>query len=51
MTFKLSRSIAVGQQIKTSNGWRKVLEVTSEGARVAEGFVMFGEVVYGWKAA
>lgn len=51
MAFKLSRSIAVGQQIKTANGWRKVLEVTDEGAKVKDGIVKFGDTVYGWKSA
>ena len=51
MTFRLSTSIAVGQQIRTQNGWRKVLEVTDEGAKVRDGFVKFGDTVYGWKSA
>jgi len=50
MTFTLSNSIKKGQSIKTPNGWRKVKEVSSEGAIVKEGLIKFGDTVYGWKA-
>ncbi len=50
MTFKLSTGIKVGHKIKTINGWRKVREVTDEGALVREGIIKFGETVCGWKA-
>ena len=50
MTFKLSKSIAVGQKIRTSDGWMTVIEVTDEGAVTKSGIVKFGETVYGWKA-
>ncbi len=49
MNLKLGTNIEVNQKIKTENGWRKVLEVTEEGAKVKEGIVKFGETVYGWK--
>lgn len=49
MIFKLGTNIQVGHQIKTANGWRKVIEITEEGAKVKEGIVKFGETVYGWK--
>jgi hypothetical protein len=50
MTFKLGTNIKVGNKIKTSTGWRKVLDVTDEGAKTKDGIVKFGETVYGWKA-
>jgi hypothetical protein len=50
MTFKLGTNIQEGQKIKTQWGWRKVLGVTDEGAKVKEGVVKFGETVFGWKA-
>ena len=50
MTFTLSKSIQVGQQIKTPNGWRKVLEVNEEGVVTKDGLTKFGASVYGWKA-
>ena len=50
MTFKLSKSIQVGQKINTSNGWAVVREVTEEGAVTKHGLIKFGETVYGWKA-
>ena len=49
MTFKLGKTITVGHKIKTRDGWRKVIEVTSEGAVVKEGLIKFGDIVYGWK--
>jgi len=51
MTFKLSTNIQAGQKIKTRNGWRKVKEVTQEGAVVKEGVILFGETVFGWKSS
>lgn len=50
MTFKLGTNIQEGHKIKTQWGWRKVLGVTDEGAKVKEGIVKFGETVFGWKA-
>ena len=50
MTFTLGTNIKAGQQIKTANGWRKVLSVTDAGAETKDGTVKFGETVYGWKA-
>jgi len=47
--FKLSNSIRVGQKINTKEGWMKVLEVTTTGARTKNGEVKFGDTVYGWK--
>jgi len=49
MTFKLGTNIKDGQKIKTKAGWRKVEEVTEDGAIVKEGIVLFGATVYGWK--
>ncbi len=49
MSFVLGKNIQVGQKIKTQKGWRKVREVTEKGARVTEGIIEFGSVVYGWK--
>jgi len=46
MTFKLGKNIQIGQKIKTSLGWRKIKDVTSDGAVVKEGL----STVYGWKA-
>jgi hypothetical protein len=50
MRFRLSNNIKAGQKIKTAYGWRKVREVTKDGAIVKEGLVRFGHPVYGWKA-
>ena len=50
MTFKLGTNIKAGQKIKTKAGWRKVEEVTEDGAIVKEGIVLFGATVYGWKS-
>jgi len=50
MTFKLGKNIQIGQKIKTSLGWRKIKNVTSDGAVVKEGLIKFGSTVYGWKA-
>ena len=50
MTFKLGRSIQVGQKIKTSNGWRTVLKMDERGAIVKEGLIEYGQTVYGWKS-
>ena len=50
MIFKLSESIQAGQKIKTEIGWRKVKEVTKEGAIVNGGIILFGATVYGWKS-
>lgn len=50
MTFTLSKSIKVGQKIKTDSGWRKVKEVTDDGVIVKEGLIKFGSRVFGWKA-
>jgi len=49
MNFKLGTNIESGQKIKTLHGWRKVKEVTIEGAVVKEGIIKFGDIVYGWK--
>lgn len=49
MIFKLGTNIQAGQKIMTKDGWRKVLDVTEEGAKVKEGVIKFGETVYGWK--
>lgn len=51
MTFKLGTNIKPGQQIKTVNGRRKVIDVTDEGAKTKDGLIKFGDPVYGWKAA
>ena len=51
MTFKLSGNIKVGQQIKTVDGWRKILSINQDGAIIKDGTVKFGELIYGWKAA
>lgn len=51
MRFKLGTNIKAGQQIKTKNGWRKVLSVTDEGAEVKDGLIKFGDTIFGWKAA
>ena len=48
MNYKLGTNIQVGQKIKTSNGWRKVLRVTDSGVTVKEGIISFGEIIYGW---
>jgi hypothetical protein len=48
--MKLSTLIKVGQKIKTSKGWEKVIEVTIDGARTKDSFVKFGDEVSGWKA-
>jgi preprotein translocase subunit YajC len=50
MTFKLSKSIQVGQKIHTGAGWAVVTEVTEEGAVTKHGLIKFGDTVYGWKA-
>lgn len=50
MTFKLGRSIQVGQKIKTNDGWRKVLKIDERGAFVKEGLIEYGQTVYGWKS-
>lgn len=49
MKFKLGKNIKVGQKIKTSKGWRKVLEVREDGVFVKESFIYFGSEVFGWK--
>lgn len=49
MYFTLNDTIKIGQKIKTINGWRKIKEVTEEGAIVKEGVIKFGQIVYGWK--
>jgi hypothetical protein len=51
MVFKLGSAIKVGHQIKTEQGWRKVLSVTEEGVTTKDGLIKFGTTVYGWKAA
>jgi len=51
MTFKLGKNIKKGQKIKTNKGWRKVEEVTEDGALVKEGVIFFGNTIFGWKAA
>jgi hypothetical protein len=51
MQFKLGTNIKVGQKIKTADGWRKIKEVNSCSARVKEGLVTFGSIIYGWKAS
>ena len=50
MNFTLSTTVKAGQKIKTANGWRKVKEITDDGAVVKEGLIRFGDTVYGWKA-
>ena len=50
MNFKLGKNIEVGQKIKTSNGWRKILAVLGEGAVLKDETVKFGATVYGWKS-
>ena len=51
MKFTLSTNIEIGQKIKTANGWRKIKEITEDGAMVKEGLIRFGDTVYGWKAS
>lgn len=48
-SFVLGPDIQAGQKIKTDKGWRKVKEVTKDGALVKEGLIKFGATVYGWK--
>lgn len=50
MRFTLGKNIKVGQQIKTSRGWRKIKDVTDEGVIVKEGLIYFGNTVFGWKS-
>ena len=49
MDYRLSNQVKVGQKIKTSNGWRRITSLTNEGVYVREGFVKFGDTIYGWK--
>ena len=49
MKMTLGKTIAKGQKIKTCAGWRTVLEVTEHGARLKEGVLEFGDVIFGWK--
>lgn len=49
MAYKLSENIKEGEKIKTKWGWRRVKEVTDEGAQTEEEFINFGEKIYGWK--
>ena len=49
MTFKLSSSVQVGNKIKTNSGWRKVKSVLIDRVTLSDGFVMFGETIYGFK--
>ena len=51
MRFKLGTNIQAGQKIKTGDGWRKIKEVTDDGAIVKEGLIHFGNTIYGWKAS
>ena len=51
MDLVLGENILVGQKIKTALGWRKVKQVTDEGAVVKEGVVKFGAPVFGWKSS
>lgn len=50
MRMTLGKNVLAGQRIKTRWGWRKIKEVTDEGAVVKEGVVKFGAPVFGWKA-
>lgn len=50
MKMVLGKNVLAGQKIKTLFGWRKIKEVTDEGAVVKEGVVKFGAPVFGWKA-
>lgn len=50
MDMTLGKSIAKGQKIRTYSGWRTVLEVTEDGARLKEGVLEFGQTIFGWKA-
>ena len=47
--FKLGKNIKTGQKIKSKDGWREVLEVNENGVTIKEGFVKFGQTIYGWK--
>jgi hypothetical protein len=49
MRYKLSTSIQVGHQIKTANGWRKVIAVTETSVKTKDGEVKFGDFIDGWK--
>jgi hypothetical protein len=49
MIYKLGSNVQEGQKIKTSEGWRKILEVLKTGVRVKGDFIAFGETIYGWK--
>ncbi len=50
MTFKLSKSVQIGQKIKIANGWRKILDITDVGVLTKDGVTAFGDIVYGWKS-
>jgi len=49
VTFKLGKTVAIGQKIKTANGWRKVLDITDVGVLTKDGVTAFGDTIYGWK--
>ena len=50
MIFKLSKSVKIGQKIKTLNGCRKVIDITDVGVLTKDGVTAFGDTVYGWKS-
>ena len=43
----LGRGVSVGQTIKTSKGWRKILGIGSKGIEVKSDILLFGELIYG----
>ncbi len=49
MKLTLSRNIKAGHIIKTSNGWRKVKEVTNDEVIGKEGLVKYESTIFGFR--